>query len=64
MLEEKFKGMRKAGIAIGTITGVLTKPPEDIRVTAGILLLAGLAIVCQTLLDLYKIRKAKQETSE
>ncbi len=56
MIEEKLKGVRKAGIVVGTITGLIAKTPEDIRVTAGILLLAGLAVICQTILD-----KAKQK---
>ena len=47
----KIEGYRKMGIAMGTIGGLIYKPPTDFRVTVVIGIIAVVGIFCQTWLD-------------
>jgi hypothetical protein len=49
--QTKLKGLRKAGIAIGTITALTLKDPTDFRTTVVICIIAAIGIVAQTALD-------------
>ena len=49
--EKKIVGFRKMGIAVGTITALVWKPPGDFKVALIIGIIAIVGIVAQTWLD-------------
>ena len=47
----KIEGWRKMGVAMGAITALIWKPPEDFRIAVIVGIVAVIGILAQAILD-------------